>query len=156
MIVKQMPCEDCLHVRKQKQVLPTCGATSRLLEKVKIVVLLFFSIITHVRVNINGCMCKEWAAGEAEHFENHVNRNSSMGLPILDSWVAIQTTNMTVICVKVNLLKVEDKIEEGACVVQLHRTYINTIAQFKLNKNGKELRTLCPLLCISPFASAKD
>ena len=156
MIVKQMPCEDCLHVRKQKQVLPTCGATSRLLEKVKIVVLLFFSIITHVRVNINGCMCKEWAAGEAEHFENHVNRNSSMGLPILDSWVAIQTTNMTVICVKVNLIKTEDKIEEGACVVQLHRTYINTIAQFKLNKNGKELRTLCPLLCISPFASAKD
>ena len=27
-------------------------------------------------------------------------------------------------CVKVNLPKVEDKIEEGACVVQLPRTYI--------------------------------
>jgi len=48
-------------------------------------------------------------------FEIHVNRNSLMGTAyFLTIWVAIKTSNMTVICVKVNLLKTEDKIEQGA------------------------------------------
>ena len=63
---------------------------------------------------------------------------------------------MTVICVKVNLIKTEDKIEEGACVVQLHRTYINTIAQFKLNKNGKELRTLTHYFYVSALLHLRN